>query len=64
MSSPLELKQAFIEMRTKFHRQEVDLTTVYAAADAYIESIKEFKKQRKDKKLFVPDRTKLMRTSF
>lgn len=59
--SALDLRAKLQEAKQKFGRNEITLEQLYAAADAYIESIKAFKKRTGDKKLRIPDRGYLIR---
>ena len=56
-----ECRNALIIARQQFGRGEVTIDQLYAAADAYIEAIKEFKKRTKNKRLKVPSRGYLIR---
>ena len=57
----LQLRDSLLTAKQQFGRNEIGLDELYAAADAYIESIKEFKKRTGDKKLRVPNRSYLIR---
>lgn len=57
----LELRDAFIIARQEFGRGEIGIDELYAAADAYIESIKEYKKRTGNKKLRIPSRGYIIR---
>ena len=59
--NPQELRNAFIATKHRWGRNEATVEELYAAADAYIEAIKEFKKRTKNKKLAVPTRAYLLR---
>jgi len=59
--NPQELRNQLITAKQQFGRQEITIEQLYAAADAYIESIKAFKKRTGDKKLRIPDRGYLIR---
>lgn len=56
-----EYRNALIEAKQRFGRGEITATELYAAADAYIEAIKDFKRRTGNKKLRVPDRGYLIR---
>lgn len=60
----LELKEKLIETRRRFFLGEATEADFNLAADAYIQSIRDFKKSRGDKKLRIPTRTQLLRWSF
>jgi hypothetical protein len=59
--NPQELRNQLVTAKQQFGRQEITIEQLYAAADAYIESIKAFKKRTGDKKLRIPDRGYLIR---
>jgi len=56
-----EYRNQLIAAKQRFGRNEITIDQLYAAADAYIESIKEFKQRTGNKKLPVPSRCQLMR---
>lgn len=57
----LELRDRLLTAKQRFGRNEIGVNELYAAADAYIESIKEFKKRTGNKKLKVPSRSYIIR---
>ena len=59
--STLELRTEFLEAKAAFFRGEIDEEALYKSADAYIESIRSFKKRTKNSKLRVPTRAYLLR---
>ena len=56
----IELKEQLRLAKGAFHRGEIDIDALYAAADAYIEAIKAFKKRTKAK-ISVPTRGYIIR---
>lgn len=59
--SALEYRDQMIIAKQKFGRGEISIDDLYAAADAYIEAIRQFKKRTNNKKLRVPDRAYVIR---
>lgn len=59
--SAQEYRNQLIEAKQRFGRNEITQDDLYAAADAYIEAIKDFKKRTGNKKLSVPSRGYLIR---
>lgn len=56
-----DYRNQLIEAKQRFGRNEITSTQLYAAADAYINAIKEFKQRTGNKKLNVPTRGHLLR---
>lgn len=56
-----EYRSQLIVAKQQFGRNEISTEQLYAAADAYIEAIKEFKRRTGNKKLPVPSRGYLIR---
>lgn len=56
-----ECRNQLIEAKQRFGRNEITTEQLYAAADAYIEAIKAYKKRTGNKKLPVPNRGYLIR---
>lgn len=59
--NPQEYRNQLIEAKQRFGRNEITTDQLYAAADAYIDAIKDFKKRTGNKKLPVPSRGHLLR---
>ena len=59
--SPMEYRNKLIEAKQQFGRSEITAAQLEAVADAYIESLKEFKKRTKNKKLRIPARGYIIR---
>lgn len=57
----LELRTKLQDTKRRFGRGEATIDDLYAAADAYIEAIKEHKRRTGDKKLRIPARGYLIR---
>lgn len=57
----LEYRTKLIETKSAFGRNEATVDDLYAAADAYIEALKEFKQRTKNKKLRIPARGYIIR---
>lgn len=58
--SALDLRDKLLEARRRFGRQEITVDELYAAADAYIAALKEYKK-RSGKKFAIPSRSYVIR---
>ncbi len=58
--TPIELRTKLIDAKRAFGRGEITIEQLYAAADAYIDAIKEFKK-RTGARIAVPSRAYLIR---
>lgn len=56
-----ECRNELIYAKQRFGRNEITIDDLYAAADAYIDAIKEFKARTGNKKLSVPNRSQLFR---
>ena len=60
MNRRLELLERFVLLRARYQRREVTLEAVYAAADEYIDSLKEYRRET-GRKVPLPTRAALMR---
>ena len=58
--TPLELREKVIESKRLYGQGLIDVDALYAAADAYIEALKAFKK-RTHAKLSIPSRAYIIR---
>ena len=58
--TPLELREKVIESKRLYGQGLIDVDALYAAADAYIEALKAFKK-RTHAKLNIPSRAYIIR---
>ena len=58
--TPLELREKVIESKRLYGQGLIDVDALYAAADAYIEALKAFKKRTKAK-LAIPSRAYIIR---
>lgn len=58
--SPLELRNLLIEAKKQFGQGLITVDQLHAAADRYIESLKEYKRVKKVK-LSIPSRAYLIR---
>jgi N-formylglutamate amidohydrolase len=58
--TPLELKEKLLDARSQYRNGDCDIDALYAAADAYIDSLKAYKKRTKAK-LNIPSRGYLLR---
>ena len=58
--TPLELKEKLLDAKSQYRNGAIDIDALYAAADAYIEALKAFKKRTKAK-LNIPSRAYLIR---
>lgn len=56
-----EIRNKLIETKQRFGRGEVGIDELYAAADAYIAAIREYKKRTKNKRLSIPSRAYIIR---
>lgn len=59
--TPLELRSNLIEAKKLYGQNVITIDDLYTAADAYIESLKDFKKRTKAAKLHIPSRSYLIR---
>jgi hypothetical protein len=60
MSDALLLRDAVILARARYHRGEISVDALYAAADAYIAELRAYKK-RTGKRMSIPNRAYLLR---
>lgn len=58
--TPLELREKLLDAKSQHRQGLIDVDTLYAAADEYIESLKAFKK-RTHAKLNIPSRAYIIR---
>ena len=56
-----ELRTQLLETKHRFGRGEATIDDLYAAADAYIEAMKEYKRRTGDRNLRIPARGYLIR---
>ena len=56
----LELKEKLLDAKSQYRQGAIDIDALYAAADAYIDALKAFKKRTKAK-LTIPTRAYLIR---
>ena len=59
--TPLELRSQVIVAKQQFGLGEITIDQLYAAADAYIEALREYKRRTGNKRLNIPSRGYLIR---